>query len=275
MAIKLDVSNLGPIPKIIHVSWKTKDILENQSPLILNGIANLKKLNPDYSLEISDDNDVEEYLKSKLRKCDYFKIKNKKIVEKIDLWRLIKMYNEGGIYIDIDRYCNIDFNQILNKDTKCILPTCGDSDFSQDIMISCKNNPIFKKAIDYNLSGRYLINPRGVFHLGPPIYMRAVTGVVFGEIKERKPGSSIMENYRKLLEDSKYFQTYKENLPNDSLLFKFDESTFQKGNGMDKEQFYKSQNVKSWSSGFDKNTLILMFILCAITLVSYLIIKNK
>jgi mannosyltransferase OCH1-like enzyme len=275
MSIKLDLSNHGSIPKIIHVSWKKKDILDNQSPLILNGIANLKKINPDYTLEISDDSDVEVYLKSKLNKWDYFKIKNKKIVEKIDLWRLFKMYDEGGIYIDIDRYCNISFSDIIKSDTKCILPTCGDSDFSQDLMISCKNNPIFKKAIEYNLNGRYLINPRGVFHLGPPVYMRAVTGVVFGERKERKPGSSIMENYRKLLEESKCFQTYKEILPNDSLLFKYNESTFQKGNGLGKEQFYKSQNVKSWSSGFDKNTLILIFILCILILVSYVIIKNR
>jgi hypothetical protein len=273
MSIKLDLSNLGSIPKIIHVSWKQKDILDNQSPLILNGIANLKKLNPDYRLEISDDNDVEKYLKKNLKKWDYYKIKNKKIVEKIDLWRLLKMYDEGGIYIDIDRYCNISFNHIIKGDTKCILPTCGDSDFSQDLIISCKRNPIFKKAIEYNLNGRYLINPRGVFHLGPPVYMRAVTGVVFGEIKERKPGSSIMENYRKLLEDSTYFQTYKEDLPNDSLLFKYDDSTFQKGNGMNKEQFYNSQNVKSWSSGFDKNTLILIFILCILILVLYIIMK--
>tara|TARA_B100000768_G_C11254399_1_gene365679 strand:- start:953 stop:1162 length:210 start_codon:yes stop_codon:yes gene_type:complete len=64
MSIKLDLSNLGSIPKIIHISWKNKNIIGNQSPVILNGITNLKKINPDYKLEISDDNDVENYLKS-------------------------------------------------------------------------------------------------------------------------------------------------------------------------------------------------------------------
>ena len=96
MSIKLDLSEYGIIPKIVHISWKIKNILDNQSPIILNGIANLKKINPDYKIEISNDNDVEKYLKGKLRKWDYFKIKNKKIVEKIDLWRLLKMYHEGG-----------------------------------------------------------------------------------------------------------------------------------------------------------------------------------
>lgn len=269
--IKLDLSKHNTIPKIIHVSWKTKKILNNKSPLILNGLVNLKKLNPDYKLEISDDNDVETYLKSKLRKWDYIKIKNKKIVEKIDLWRLIKIYNEGGIYVDIDRYCNISFNDIINKETKCILPTHGDIDFSQDLMISCKRNPIFKKAIEYNLAARYLINPRGVFHLGPPIYMRAVTETVFGSRTKRKPGSRVMDDFRNSLQNSVHFQTYKEILPNNSLIFNYNERTFQKGNGLSKEKFYDSQGITPWSSGHDKNTIILLIIIIIIALSIFII----
>lgn len=269
--IKLDLSKHDDIPKIIHVSWKTKYILLNKSPIILNGLANLKKINPDYELEISDDEDVEIYLKSKLKKWDYIKIKNKKIVEKIDLWRLFKIYYEGGIYIDIDRYCNIPFDNIIKNGTKCILPTCGNIDFSQDLMISCKENPIFKKAIEYNLAARLIINPRGVFHLGPPIYMRAVTECVFGKRIKRKPPSLVMENFRFSLKNSKHFQTYKEALPNDSLIFKFDKDAFQNGNGLGKAEFYDSQKITPWSSGYDKNTIILFIILLCISILLIII----
>jgi mannosyltransferase OCH1-like enzyme len=271
-AIKLDLSEYDSIPKVIHVSWKTKNILNNKSPIILNGLVNLKKLNPDYKLEISDDNDVEIYLKSKLKKWDYLKIKNKKIVEKIDLWRLFKIYNEGGIYVDIDRYCNISFENIIKNETKCILPTHGDIDFSQDLMISCRKNPIFKKAIEYNLASRFLINPRGVFHLGPPIYMKAVTECVFDIRIKRKPGSEVMDNLRISLQNSKHFQTYKETLPNDSLIFNYNKETFQNGNGLGKEEFYKSQNITTWSSGYDKNTIVLLIIFGIVILC--LIIKS-
>jgi hypothetical protein len=270
--IKLDLSKHGSIPKVIHVSWKTKNILNNKSPIILNGLANLKKLNPDYKLEISDDRDVEIYLKSKLKKWDYIKIKNKKIVEKIDLWRLFKIYHEGGVYVDIDRYCNISFQNIIKNETKCILPTHGDIDFSQDLMISCKENPIFKKAIEYNLVGRFLINPRGVFHLGPPIHMRAVTECLFGRRIRRKPGSLIMDNFRISIQNSEYFQTYKEDLPNDSLIFKYNKNTFQNGNGLGKEEFYDSQNITPWSSGRDKNTTVLIIIISIVVL--FIIIKS-
>lgn len=271
--IKLDLSKHKNIPKIIHVSWKTKDILNNKSPFILNGLVNLKKLNPDYKLVISNDKDVESYLKSNLNRWDYIKIKNKKIVEKIDLWRLLKIYNEGGIYVDIDRYCNISFNDIIKDETKCILPTHGNIDFSQDLMISCKANPIFKKAIRYNLASRFLINPRGVFHLGPPIYMRAVTESVFGTWIKRKPESHIMDDLRKSLQQSKHFQTYKENLPNDSLIFKFDQNTFENGNGLSKKDFYNSQNIKPWRSGYDKNSIILLVLLGVLLLNAFLILS--
>ena len=261
MPVQLDLSTYGSIPKRIHVSWKNKAILEDESPLILNGLANLKALNPDYILEISDDKDVETYLKTHLKKWDYFKIKNKKIVEKIDLWRLLKLYHEGGIYVDIDRFCNIPFGSLIQEDTKCILPTHGDIDFSQDLMISCKHNPLFETAIHYNLKGRYLLNPRGVFHLGPPIYMRAVTEVVFGVRHKRKPGAAVMAHFRDFLENSKHFQTYKEDAPNDTIIFNYDARTFKKGNGMQKAEFYAAQNITPWANGFDKNTLIFTVIL--------------
>ena len=63
--------NLEEIPKIIHISWKSKDILNSQNPMILNGIGNMKKINPEYDLQISDDTDVDNYIKSKLDAADY------------------------------------------------------------------------------------------------------------------------------------------------------------------------------------------------------------
>ena len=164
-------------------------------------------LNPEYQIAISTDAEVDEYLKTYLSWWDYTKIKNKKIVEKIDLWRLIKLYEEGGIYIDIDRYCNIAWKDVIGEDIKCILPTHRDIDFSQDIMISCPKNPIFKKAIRYNLRKRWLINPRGVFHLGPPLYMRVAEIVL--ERYKRKPGLGIMQSLRSAIESSEHIATYR------------------------------------------------------------------
>ncbi|MGB3590553.1 MAG: glycosyltransferase [Nonlabens sp.] len=66
------------------------------------GIKNLREKNVDWQLEISDDVDVERYLLTHLSRTDYWKICNKKTVEKVDLWRFLKMFHEGGVYTDID-----------------------------------------------------------------------------------------------------------------------------------------------------------------------------
>ena len=84
-----NLKNLKPIPKNLFISWKNKDFYNSQNPLILNGIGNFKNINPDWTINLYDDKEVDNYLKKKLDKIDYEKIKNRKIVEKVDLWRLI------------------------------------------------------------------------------------------------------------------------------------------------------------------------------------------
>jgi len=44
MDIKLDLKYHEDIPKIIHISWKNKNILDSNSDLIINGLANIKKI---------------------------------------------------------------------------------------------------------------------------------------------------------------------------------------------------------------------------------------
>ena len=92
------------IPKLVHITWKNTDILKSNSPLIQNGILNLIKLNPDWEVNISTDDEVNEYLYTHMESQDFKLIENDKIVPKTDIWRLIKLYLEGGVYTDIDRY---------------------------------------------------------------------------------------------------------------------------------------------------------------------------
>jgi len=243
--ITLDLSKHSSIPKKVHIAWKNKDIWDNQSPLILNGIANMKLINPEYTFEISDDSDIDTYIKNNISVEDYNLIKHKHIVEKCDLWRLLKIYIEGGIYVDIDRYCNIPFEQIITDNIKCVLPTCKDLDFSQDLMMSCKNNPIFKTSIEMNVEKRKLGS--NVYGLGAPVYMNAVTYEVFGKKYEQTPGSIIMNKFRELLNNHIHFSTYKESPQNNTIIFKYNNATFIRGNNKGKYEFYKEQNVKAWN----------------------------
>lgn len=243
MDIKLDLKNHEDIPKIIHISWKNKNILDSNSDLIINGLANMKKINPEYIIEISDDNDVDNYLKQKIGINEYELIKDKKIVEKVDLWRLLKIYIEGGIYVDLDRYCNIPFKDIITKDIKCILPTYFDLDFSQDLLISCKNNPIFYRAIQYNFLGRK--KGMKLYDLGAPMYMFAVTEIIFGKRIYRNSGFNQMEELRQALHESKHFLTYKEEPMNNTLIFR-NKNISNDHMIKSKSIFYMEQKVIPW-----------------------------
>ena len=139
------------IPKKIHITWKDKNILDSDSPLVQNGISKLISINKEWQVEISDDNDVENYLIENM-KDNYTLVQNSGIVPKTDIWRLYKIYNEGGIYVDLDRFCDVELNEVIPENVKQVLPTCRKHDFSQDIMISEPNNILFRNTIDMNIS---------------------------------------------------------------------------------------------------------------------------
>jgi hypothetical protein len=233
-------SEYGEIEKKIHVTWKNKNVIDKQHNIIKNGILQLKLLNPHYQFIIYDDNDIEKYLEDNLIKEDYDLIKNRKIVEKTDLWRLLKIYNEGGVYSDIDRFCNIPLENILKPTTKCALPMYLDSDFSQDIMISCSKNVIHKRAIELNLERRRN-NCDDIYYLGPVTYFNAITEVFLGYQLNREPGQNYIDLLRKLINNSPYLETYREEPQYNTILYQGPEIIF------DKDELYKDENIKHWS----------------------------
>ena len=109
------------IPKIIHIAWKHKHILDSQSPLILNGLRKLIDINPYWQVTIYTDEEIDEYLKVTLQEIDYKLIQDKHVVAKTDIWRLLKLYLEGGLYIDIDRFCNIKLSELATDNIKWVL----------------------------------------------------------------------------------------------------------------------------------------------------------
>lgn len=231
----------GKIEKKIHVTWKDKNILNLDFSIIKNGIKKLKDLNPEYNFTIYDDNDIEEYIKKKISKSDYNLIKDCKIVEKTDLWRLLKIYYEGGVYMDIDRFCNIPLRNIIKNKCKCVLPTFGDYDFSQDIMISCSKNIFFKEAIRLNLKRRREGN-KNIFTLGPKTYFNAITKILVGKELPRKPGEKEFIKLRNILNNCKYIITYRENPMFDTILYQGPSIV------NDKKKFYNHFNIKHWTN---------------------------
>ena len=85
------------IPKKIHLSWKDKNVLNSNYQLIKKGAKNLEILNPEWDIQVYDDEDINQTLRDSIGLQNWNLIKDRKITEKTDLWRLIKIYKEGGL----------------------------------------------------------------------------------------------------------------------------------------------------------------------------------
>lgn len=235
------------IPKKIHVTWKDKNVLESNHNLIINGIKNFKILNPSWIIEVSDDSDVDYYLKQTLDNKDYSLIKSIGIVAKSDIWRLLKIYHEGGMYVDIDRYCNKNIDNLLTDEVKWILPVCNYHDFSQDIMCSESNNPAFYYAIKFYFDRRHA-GFNDTYFLGAQTYMHSITYTLFNQIVDQNPGKKIFDEMLNVINKINFIKTYVEKIPNDTILYKgeLDYSIWTEH----KIDFYRQYNVKHWTAAW-------------------------
>lgn len=231
------------IPKLVHIAWKDKNVINDDSLLIVNGIDNIKKLNSDWTLTVSDDHDIDYYLKQCLTSSDYLLIKNTGIVDRCDLWRLFKIYNEGGLYVDIDRFYNIPMSKILSPEIKWLLPINNYFDFSQDLMCSEPENPVFARTIELNLSRRR----QGITHtyfLGAQTYMHAITEILTGKIIDTDPGREFFIDLEQKIKTISFIKTQIETFPHDTMIYydpskSLDLSTL-------KTELYARYNVKHW-----------------------------
>lgn len=232
------------IPKIIHIAWNDKNVLESKHPLVVNGLLNIKKLNPDWDIQINDDKDIDYYLKNNLTKSDYNLIKDIHIVAKSDIWRLYKIYNEGGLYVDIDRLCNKSIDSFLQDNLKWVLPVCSYQDFSHDFMMSAPGNPVYKNVIALYFQRRYE-GSNNIYFLGAETYMHGITLSFFGKIIRINPGKEIFSEMIEVINQNKFIKTYIEDLPGVSIFYdggiSFDEWADMK------KSFYAENNIKHWT----------------------------
>jgi len=232
------------IPKIFHISWKTKDFLESQNPLILNGMKQLKDCNQTWDFQISDDADVNKYLYDHLSSQDWALLKDKHIVEKVDVWRLLKMVREGGCYCDIDRYSNIILQTILKPETQICLPIHRSIDFSQDFMCGVRGHKVFARALQLNLERRKA-GITDIMSLGPITYYHSVCEWLIGKQLERGQGVDIL---RHIAQNHPSVETYDETSDTNTFLYREGyQSPWLPGNGATKDDFYAESKVLHWT----------------------------
>lgn len=234
------------IPKTIHISWKDNSILSDNHMFPKACIQKLISLAPDWKVELSTNDTVDDYLKTQLDSQDWALLKDCHIVEKLDVWRLLKLYIEGGLYVDIDRLCNTSVNDIITPETKCLLPTCGDNDFSQDFMCSAAGNPIYAITAQLNLQRRK-DGAKNIYFLGPQTFMHGVTKALVGEIIDVNPGREVFTEIRAVLSKMPFITTYVETSPYDTILYRPENQQIEFDHEEMKRDYYEKSNLKHWT----------------------------
>ena len=76
--------------------------------------------------------------------------------------------------------------------------------------------------------------------MGPVCYMHAVTGVLIGIQIDREPPSNIFELLRTIMYNSPYLETYREEVPYNTITYQGPDVMF------DKDALYRDENVRHW-----------------------------
>ncbi len=157
------------IPKVIYLTYKTKDIPASV-------INNFKKVYPEYEIKIYDNNDCIEFLNKDFGQeyVDVFNfIKDGPI--KADFWRVCILYKYGGIYSDIDVVPIKNIDEILLPDTTFLTCICSFFKFiTPHFIVSAPNHIVLKMCIDkyldfYRTKKQYSYLGWSIMHVMKPI----------------------------------------------------------------------------------------------------------
>ena len=185
------------IPKNIYQLIPDKN---NINKKFKKNIEYIKKLNPNWTHTLYDDNDIIEYIKKYYPSYIldlYNRINPKYGAARADFFRYLLMYKEGGVYLDIKSGTKVPLDKILKPDDEYILshwecPCCyrelnttyGEL---QQWHIICKpKHPFLKEVIENVIENikNYDVNRDGVGKIGvltvtgPIAYTRTIVPIM-------------------------------------------------------------------------------------------------
>ena len=234
------------IPKRIYLSWPDASVMDSDHFFAALSFRALKRLNPDWSVEIFDDDQIDEELKHGLDSSDYLALADRHVVEKIDTWRLLKLYTVGGVYIDADRIHDTPLSETITDSTMWLLPTCREFDFTHDILATAPENPAFLLALKLNLQRRKQ-GYNSTYFLGSQTFMHACTQSIVGEMVNVDPGIKIFEALRAKVSEAGFISTFREDPPMYTCTFRnkicMDKDSYEAY----KKDFYIQYGIGHWT----------------------------
>jgi len=169
------------IPKVIYQTWKTKDL----HPAVESVRKHMQRLNPDYRMELHDDNDMEEFMKNECPDV-YPAYKKLKIgASRADVWRYAILYKRGGVYVDIDAKITGSLSELIQPTDDYIVTREGNKDyFNNWIMISAPGHPFLRRVLDMCIERIMNPPPKTMIRDNTDVVAITGPGVVTDTIKQ-------------------------------------------------------------------------------------------
>ncbi|KAL7481931.1 hypothetical protein ACHAW6_007650 [Cyclotella cf. meneghiniana] len=208
------LESLPPLPKKIHVFFPDKryHITHRDVPFVRHSILALQTLNPDWTVTVYDDADIDDVLRRGAKEglitqneCNVLigreGMHPAHIVERSDLARILLLYLEGGFYVDADRLVSLPMSRVAGENTRLCLPTFNDVNFCQDLLCTSPGNELYLNIVRgmsrrrmEGRDGRPLERRRGwvrggeLFEMGPVVYNEQVMQTVFAGLSSKDMG---------------------------------------------------------------------------------------
>lgn len=147
LSTPMRVSSPANIPKVIHQTYKHKDI----PPVVRE---RWMSLNPEYTYRLYDDDDCYKMIHTYYGPtyADFFKNHIKDGPIKSDFWRVCMLYQFGGIYADIDILPKVPIREFLDPTSTlytCITDKRIDRDnLNPHFIATIPKNPLIRKCIE-------------------------------------------------------------------------------------------------------------------------------
>ena len=189
------------IPKVIYQVY-TNPVLP---PVLEENIRSIKALNPGWEHRLFRESDIEDFIRDEFGDTVldyYYRIQPEYLVARIDLFKYLLMYKQGGVYLDIKSSAEKPLDEVLRADDVFLLsrwPTgesqyrgwgkhrklkrIGGHEFQQWHIIAAPGHPFLRAVVEAIFDNIERYNPvlhntgkDGVVRLtGPIVYTLAIT----------------------------------------------------------------------------------------------------
>ena len=158
------------IPKIIHQTWKTKDIPDEWK----TAVHYCKKINKEFKYILWTDETMDIFVKKNY--ANFYKIYKsyKYDIQRCDVFRYLVLYKYGGIYLDMDIICKEKLNNFLHYNLVLARSSNIETSFTNAFFMVVPNHSFFKYCIN-NLSE----NINNYQYFGKHLHVMNSTGPLF------------------------------------------------------------------------------------------------